>query len=78
MDFITIMILVCQLNASKLVCFEKGSSNLRASEVKVSKTVTYYKCTNKKYDDCDMDYKVDGCRFTMKDGAIIYSSYACQ
>lgn len=77
-SFITIMVLICQLNSAKqLVCFEKGPSDLRSTSVKSSKSLKYYKCSNNRFRDCDMDTIQDGCQFNMNDATVSYSSYTC-
>lgn len=78
-SFITIAVLVCQVAApgKKLLCYDKGSENLRSTEVKSSAAFTYYKCSDSQLKSCDNDTKWDGCKFTMNDKTVAYSSYTC-
>lgn len=81
--FVTIMVLICQLNVSQthpkdLFCFDKGVENLRGSDVKEHVTFDFYKCNDRYFKDCNTDFsKHDGCKFTMTNKTIYYSSYTC-
>lgn len=77
-NFITIAVLVCQVGAShKFMCYDKGSGNLRENEIKTSVAMTYYKCNDSQLRVCDLDTKWDGCKFTLDDKSVAYSSYTC-
>jgi hypothetical protein len=77
-SFITIAVLICQVGASnRLQCYDKGAENLRDNEVKTSVAFQYYKCSDNIYRVCDLDTKWDGCKFTMTDKKVVYSSYTC-
>lgn len=77
-NFITIAVLICQVGASnKLLCFDKGSENLRQSDVKTSKALVFFKCEDRQYKQCDLETKWDGCKFILLNGTVAFSSYTC-
>jgi len=79
--FVTIMVLVCQLNVipstKGLYCYDKGVVNLRGSLVKGFKEFNYYKCNDRYFKDCSTESKWDGCNFSLVNSGQYYSSTVC-
>lgn len=75
--FVTIAVLICQMSAGKpMQCYDKGTANLRGSEVQSFSKIEYYKC-NTGYKECNMETKWDGCKYSIKGKDVAYSSYTC-
>jgi hypothetical protein len=78
MGFLTVAVLVCTMtqhgNKQVLSCTDHGTSNLRTEQIVSKKDIKYTKCSNV---TCDLT-EWDGCKYTLNDKTVVYSSETCE
>lgn len=78
MGFLTVAVLVCTIvqhgSRHVLSCEDKGSTNIRIELILTKTPIQYMKCSKVA---CDLT-EWDGCKYTLKDKSVVYSSETCE